>query len=57
MPDGAQLLEGDWRVLTAFETNSLDKLKVGELKDFAYKKGLLAKGETALKAKLIELIR
>jgi hypothetical protein len=56
-PDGTSLDELDWRILTAFETNSLEKLKVGDLKDFAYQKSLLAKGTTALKAKLIELIR
>ena len=55
-PDGASLDELDWRILTAFETNSLEKMKVGDLKDFAYQKSLLAKGTTALKAKLIELI-
>ena len=56
-PDEASLVEMDWRIFTAFETNSLEKMKVIDLKDFAYQKGLLAKGTTELKAKLIELIR
>jgi hypothetical protein len=56
-PDGASLVELDWRIFTAFETNSLEKIKVIDLKDFAYQKGLLTKSTTALKAKLIELIK
>ena len=49
--------ELDWRIFTAFETNSLEKIKVIDLKDFAYQKGLFTKSTTALKAKLIELIK
>jgi|688.fasta_scaffold392368_1 hypothetical protein len=36
--------ELDWRVITAIESNSLDKLKVGDLKDYATKRGVPVKG-------------